>query len=260
MNRIWGHTLSTAILALAAGSAFPACVHNDGSLFVDGVLFPPTPAGGICTYTASPTAQALSRGLVDAALTDSYTPFFLVGSALIAQGAAATPQAETSRLTLQGVDVRVVDPVDNSQWMNADVLTAATIEPASGSTPSYVALAASIMDATAIAHFNPQGSTSGSKLAEVYVKFYGTTLGGQYIESDEFLYPVDVCYGCLVSFPPGALVTYAPTANPPVVKSAYCSGAVAATTTTVPCIIGQDQPVDCQACYDLSSACSGLIQ
>jgi hypothetical protein len=257
MNRIWGHTLSTAILALAAGSAFPACAHNDGSLFVSGVLYPPTPAAGLCVYTAAPTSQILSRGLVDASLTDSYTPYFLLGSALIAQGDPTTPQAETSRLTLQGVDVRVVDPVDNSEWMNADVLAAATIAPATGATPAYEAIQASVMDAKAIAHFNPTGSTVASKLAEVYVKFYGTTLGGQYVESDDFLFPVDVCYGCLISFPPGAIVKYNPTGTPPVLVSPYCSGAVASTSQTAACILGQDQQVDCQKCYGISPVCNG---
>jgi hypothetical protein len=244
MNRIWGHTLSTAILALAAGSAFPACAHNDGSLFVQGVLEPPVPAGGVCTYTAAPTSPMLSRGLVDGGLTNSYSPLFLLGSALVAQGNPTTPQAETSTLSIQGADVRVVDPVDNSQWMNADVLAAGTIEPASGATPSYLAIAASVMDAAAITHFIPTGSdTAASKLAEVYVKFYGTTLGGDYVESGEFLFPVDVCYGCLVSVPAGA------TAN-------YCKGAVASTSTAEACVLGQDQATDCQKCYGLP-VCDG---
>ncbi len=255
MNRFWGHALSTAILALAAGSAIPACAHNDGSLFVSGVLAPPTPAGGVCLYTAAPSAPGISRGTVDAALTNSYSPFFLVGSALLAQSNPTTPQVESARLTLQGVDVRVVDPVDNSEWMNANVLAAGTVEPSSGGAPAYTALGAAVMDAKAIAHFTPQG-TVASKLAEVYVKFYGTTLGGEYIESNEFLFPVDVCFGCLVSFPPGAKVK-ATTANPTPV-SPYCSGATPTTTDLAACVMGQDQLVDCQKCFELSPKCSGV--
>jgi len=249
MNRIWGHTLSTAIVALAAGSAIPACAHNNGSLFVHGVLAPPVPAGGVCTYTASPTSPELSRGSVDGALTSSYSPEFLVGSALVAQGNPTTPQAETSTINIQGVDVRVVDPIDNSEWMNADVLAAGTIEPASGATPSYVAMAALVIDAKAMAHFTPPPAAGSLvvNLAEVYVKFYGTTLGGDYIESGEYLFPVDVCYGCKVSFPPGATVK----------GSKYCAGSVPSTSTEEACVLGQEQAVDCQKCYGSSPACNG---
>jgi hypothetical protein len=244
MNRFWGHTLSSALVALAAASAFPACAHNDGSLFVHGVIAPPIPNGATCTYTADPTAAGLSRGLVDAALTDSYQPEFLIGSALLAQGNAVTPQVESARLEIQGVDVRVVDPTNNAQVMNADVLTAGVIEPASGVVPSYAAIGAAVMDATAVAHFDPGDIDAPSKLAEVYVKFYGHTLGGEYIESNEFLFPVDVCHGCLVSFPA--------TAN----LAAYCSGTGTSLATSEPCIVGQDQPVDCQKCYPIA-VCSG---
>ena len=144
--------------------------------------------------------------------------------------------------------MRVVDPVDNSEWMNADVLAAATIEPASGATPSYTALSATIMDAKAVTHFTPPPPTTAgapaSLLAEVYVKFYGTTLGGDYVESGEYLFPVHVCNGCLVSFPPDASVK-------------YCSGAIPSTSTVEACEPGQDQYVDCQQCYAFSSACHG---
>jgi hypothetical protein len=245
MNRFWGHTLSSALVAMAAASAFPACAHNDGSLFVHGVLYPPVPNGNQgCVYTADPTAAELPRGRVDAALTSAYAPEFLLGSSLIAQANAVTPQSETSTLTIQGVDVRVVDPVTNAQVIDVDVLTAGIVEAASGATPSYSAIAAEVMDETALSHFDPgvdsvTGEPNPPKLAEVYVQFYGTTFGGEHIQSDEFLFPVDVCHGCLVSFPSTADV------------AAYCKGAGSSLATSEPCVIGQDQSLDCQQCYAL---------
>jgi hypothetical protein len=251
MNRFWGHTLSSALVAMAAASAFPACAHDDGTLFVHGVLFPPTPNAGVCTYTGTPTAAELPRGTVDAALTDAYSPEFLLGSSLIAQANASTPQTETSTLTIQGVDVRVVDPTTNAQVMNNSVLAAAIVEAASGSSPSYTPIGAAVMDGAALAHFDPGVSSTGEanppKLAEVYVKFYGTTLGGEYVESDEFLFPVDVCHGCLVSFPAGLNGT---------ALQNYCAGVGNSLATSVPCSPGQDQPEDCRLCYPLP-VCGG---
>ena len=75
-----------------------------------------------------------------------------------------------------------------------------------------------------------------SKLAVSYVKFYGQTLGGQSIESNELQYPIDVCDACLVYFPANA------------VSQNYCAGGVAASATVKACAIGQDQATDCQSC------------
>ena len=101
MNRFWGHTLSAAVLTVAAGTAIPACAHNDASIFVHGVLLPPTPNGNACIYTADPTAALINHGVVDGALTDNYSPEFLVGSTLIPKGNLATPDSETARLVGQ---------------------------------------------------------------------------------------------------------------------------------------------------------------
>ena len=137
-----------------------------------------------------------------------------------------------------------MDPTDNSVWENNTVLTAGILEPASGSAPGYSAISANIMDAKAVQHFTPAAGAA-SKLAVVNVTFYGVTLGGQSIQSDVFQFPVDVCYGCLVSSPPGA-------------AKGYCSGATPSSSTTVACVIGQDQPTDCQKCYGspISSVCN----
>ena len=123
MNRFWGHTLSAAVLTVVAGIAIPACAHDDASIFVTGVLYPPTPNGQSCTYSADPTAPLLSRGLVDGAVTDNYSPEFLVGSTLVPKGNPSIPNSETARVEIQGTLIKVVDPVDNSVWENNTVLT-----------------------------------------------------------------------------------------------------------------------------------------
>ncbi|MGO9710053.1 MAG: hypothetical protein ACLQBL_14390 [Polyangiaceae bacterium] len=235
MNRIWGHTLSAASLLLAVGSAAPACAHDDGSLFVHGVLYPPIPSGGICTYNFDPTALMLTNGTVDGALTDNYTPEFLLGNQLIAQGNSSTPDVETSRIEVQGAIVQVVDPATNATVENNTVLSASIVDPASGSQPSYSGIATTIMDAQAIKHFTPASAAEPSKIAVVYVTFYGETLGGQTVQSNQFQFPVNVCFGCLYTVPTGAV-------------KGYCAGAVPATETLLACQLGQDQIVDCQAC------------
>jgi hypothetical protein len=127
--------------------------------------------------------------------------------------------------------------------MNNTVLTAGTIEPAVGVVPSYAALSTTIMDAAAIKHFTPPFPFAPSKLAVVHMKYFGVTLGGQSIESNDYQFPVDVCNSCLIYFPPNA------------VAQNYCSGAVASQGTVKACVVGQDQAADCQACLGLAACC-----
>ena len=42
MKRFWGHIWAAGIVAGIGGVILPACAHNDSSLFIRGVLFPPT--------------------------------------------------------------------------------------------------------------------------------------------------------------------------------------------------------------------------
>jgi len=249
MNRFWGHTLSAAVLAATAGSTAPGCAHNDASMFVHGVLFPPTPSAGVCTYTFAPTSPQLSSGTVDFILTDGYAPEFLVGSTLIPQGNSATPDSETARIEIQGAIVQVVDPAENNATIEYNtVLTSGFIDPASGSTPSYGGVQLSIMNAVAVAHFAPPVVAppfppAPAKIAIVYVTFFGQTLGGQNLQSNQFQFPVNVCSGCLVTFPAGA-------------AAGYCKAA-STTATAIPCEVGQDQSSDCTLCpFTATSYCS----
>jgi hypothetical protein len=235
MNRFWGHTLSAAVLAVAAGSAAPGCAHNDASMFVHGVLYPPIPSGGICTYTFAPTALELAIGTVDGEVAlGGYTPEFLVGSTLIPQGNQATPDSETARIEIQGAIVQVVDPAENNATIEYNtVLTTGFIEPASGAAPSYGGTSLTIMDAAAVQHFTPPLGDP-AKVAIVYVTFFGQTLGGQNLQSNQYQFPVDVCAGCLVTFPAGA-------------PAGYCAGSSTSATVEA-CILGQDQSTDCTFC------------
>jgi hypothetical protein len=241
--------LSTAVVTVAAASAFPACAHDDTTLFVAGVLQPPqsSSAGGQCIYTVTTSAPMIGRGLVDASIAKSYTPVFLMGSQMKAQVNPDSVRAESSNTTIQGAIVRVVDPTSGAVTMSNTVLASGLIYAAQGTSPSYLAMGTTIMDLPSIQHFDPGAANppNPSRLAVVYVKFFGQTGGHQSIESDEFQYPVDVCNGCLVVIPAGDVAT----------QDAYCSGKVALKSSSTPCVIGQDQYVDCQLCYNQAASC-----
>jgi hypothetical protein len=94
------------------------------------------------------------------------------------------------------------------------------------------------------------GNQGTSRLV-TYTKFFGQTTGGDYEESDEFEFPVDICFGCLVGFS-------AADENPlePEPNCALAAASGTATSLPVPCVIGQDAVVDCSACQGFA-VCRG---
>jgi hypothetical protein len=228
---------------VAAASAFPACAHNDGTFFVREALAPPTPSGGQCIYTPSPTALFEASGQVDAAVAQGYAPVFLLANQMIGQGNPALPAVESSRILVNSAIVQVVDPKTNATIENATVLTSTEIDPASGTTPSYALGPVVLMNAATIKHFDP-GPGASANIAITYVQFIGQTLGEQNVSSNVFEFPVSVCHGCLVSVPASA-------------AAGYCKGAVAQTSNAVACQVGQDQVTDCQNCKDVITPVPG---
>ena len=244
MKRVWGHVLSGVTLSagIAVASGFvPACVHDDSSIFVSDVLAPQyVTAGMACTFTADPTQPVLGSGTMDAALTAEYTAMFLVGNQLVPRGDPNQPQTETSFVTVQGAVVRIVD--SNGNQLNTYTNRAAgTIPPSSGTTPGYLSVGATIIDSTTASTLGH----GGVDRVVSYVRFFGQTLGGDSVESNEFGFPVDVCRGCLVSFPVSE-----DDPNLDVQPNCALAGAAAnsSSSMSVPCSPGQDLAIDCSAC------------
>jgi hypothetical protein len=77
---------------------------------------------------------------------------------------------------------------------------------ASGAVPGYAPIVVTIVDANTLKNDSSvavlaNASPSGAHVRLVaYVSFFGETLGGQSVKSDEFSFPIDVCNGCLMPF------------------------------------------------------------
>ena len=239
MNRLCARALTTTALAALAGCILPACTHDDASIFIRHVMKPPASqaAGGGCLYQSDPAQPYITQGTADAAIAPSYSPELLVANQLTSRGSTEQVRAETSRVTIQGAIVRVVDPIDGSVQMNNTVLASATLDPGTGTTPSYAAVGITMMNSAALAHFDPGAKGNPARLAVAYVKVFGQTLGGQSLESNEFQFPISVCHGCLVVIPTDAFT------------SKWCMESHPASSTVLnPCQVGQDQAIDCSLC------------
>jgi hypothetical protein len=244
MKRIWGFVFGGVVVASVGGLSLSACAHDDSTIYVQSVLAPPLVAPGTaeCLYTADPTQAALSSGKLDIALRNTYDAAFLLANQIVARGDPTAPQTETSIVNIKGAVVRITD--SNGMVLNSYTRTAtAVIAPAQGSTPGYAALAPlTIIDQGTVAGLGNLAFGDVRRLV-VFTKFYGDTLGGQYVESDDFQFPVDVCNQCLISFSVSDIDMNCENLN--------CLGNAGATTQspTVPCDL-EDFLVDCQACLD----------
>ena len=238
--------------AFAAGAAAviaTACTHDDSTIFVHSVLAQPLVAPGqSCTYTSDPTQATITYGVLDMGIVNNgfghagYQAEFLVGNQLVPQGNPASPATETSYVNIQGAVVRITDIAGN-QIRTYTELLGATIPPSVGTTPGYAPMPVTVVDGVATDMFLATVEAGNGVRLISYTRFFGKTLGGQSVESNEFEFPVDLVYGDLVSFPVGVTnKAFSPQPN-------CVNGASATTTSTsVPCILGQDDVIPCTAC------------
>jgi hypothetical protein len=197
-----------------------------------------------CTVTADPGATSLVSGLMDvsivndAALT-AYLTIPLMENDLPPPSAGQFVDGNRIALSSFDVDLHLVsnpshppDVVTLFQGLegNQDPLVHFNV-PTSGSVPSGGGHSASFIDsfpaslARTIRNFNDL--PPGSQLqVEIRLSARGSTLAGA-IQSDDFVFPISVCNGCLVSS-----LSTCPVKTPPVSKGN-------------PCNVSQDAFVDC---------------
>jgi hypothetical protein len=236
MNRLWGHVLAALSFAAAGGAAIAACMHDDSTIFIQDVLAPQEVTEGTqCVFTASPTQVSITSGTLDLSLRHfEYVAWFLVGNQMVAEANGQQLMTETSIVNIQGAVVRVTDSA-GTQLTTFTRDAAGSVYPATGNVPGYAPIGVQILDTQTLATnpeiqskvTNPSLSPLGRGVVRLitYTRVFGHTLGGDYVESNEFEFPVDVCYGCLI----GSRVN--------------CK-AGAGSATTVPCYPGQDLVVD----------------
>lgn len=242
-----GGTLLRRGLSLACAAATVtamACVHNDGSIYIIGVLQPPASAqGGQCSYTATATGPFNSSGVLDVAFTLHYEPAVLIGNQLAARGDTNQLRVETNRFIAQGTIVRLTDAA-GAEIKSYTVQGAGEADPSSGGTPGLGIVFPILVDPDTVINLQKSKLSSPSAAPVrlvAYFKVYGQTTGGQSIESAEFAYPIDACNGCLVTVP-----------------AAGCQDTSGGTSATAPCVEGQDQPIDCRLCLKSNPAVCNL--
>jgi len=216
----------------------PGCADNRSSIFIQGAMVIPQET---CLVTADSNAAFLFRGVYDVAFAASTAPEYnaalLVGNQLVKRGNAATLRAETSRVSFYEAEVSLAnsagEPIPNGNFV---VPVTGFADAAADTAPGYGAIAVTLIDAT-----SAQAITAGQEVvANVILR--GETLGNVEVETDSWAFPITVCNGCLVAFPPEA--------DDPAKPGLDCD---IRDEAPVYCRMGQDAFVDCRACAGVAA-------
>lgn len=183
--------------ALLCSLVAPACQDNESIVFIMGVM---DIKSNDCTATPEAAARLQASGIVDLTLRSSYKAVLLVGSQLTQRGSREQLRTETARLRIEGAEVELDDangtPLNLGSAANPfSVISTGFAHPAAGTEPGYGSVFVDLIPGSVSASVR-----NGVVLAKVRV--FGTTLGDQEIESGEFTFPIQVCRGCLISYPP----------------------------------------------------------
>jgi hypothetical protein len=237
------------------------CVDNTVSLYIRQVQSP-TVAGTMCTVTIDPTFPGIAEGTLDVALRNSYTLTPLLANQLIARSSMELRRVETSTLNIQGFVIELHEGSPDGALIGPPFsVYQNVVVPAAlaAGTPGYAFAQIQVIPPqigdllrTAVCRVDRTGVTDDCPVPRlsslnrrilVKVIAFGESLGQNSVESTPFLFPVNVCCGCLINFPleADAPETMGGGAGPdcnagmPIIGPASCA-------------VGQDFPVDCRMC------------
>jgi hypothetical protein len=238
IRRTWWSPL--ALIVAVTSGATTGCADNESMLFIRGVM---AREAGNCEMVADDTATLLTAGIQDVGFLGAYSAALLVGNQLASRGQKTRSRTETSSITLEGAEVTLVKP--NGSRLRTPFTSPGTgfVQVGSGQENGYGVMSSVLVPyVAALEALEDAGGGPSYAIAEI--RAFGKTLGGQEVESGIFKFPVNICRGCLVTFPMSS-----------VVSGDVCQGGDD-TNETMPCVMGQDDVVSCAVCAGQYDVCA----
>jgi hypothetical protein len=229
--------VALGLLVGSVSSATWGCADNESTLFVVGVA----KIESDCTYAPSSSTPLLPQGVYDVGFGGEYQVGLILGNQMASRGAKSRSRTETSRMILEGAEVRLSLPSGGAVREPFTAPGAGFVDVGAGADPGYGILSVVIVPGLPV-EVLPTALRDGYVIAEI--KAFGKTLGGQDVESNVFKFPVQVCEGCLVTFPTSALD-----------QEGNCAGSTTTEDAASPCNWGQDTQVVCSACAAKYEVC-----
>ena len=213
-------------------------------MFIFGVYFRKQ---GACVPKPDLDSPILAKGVLDREFAGEYRAALLVGNQITARGSRERLRTETSRVVLKGAEV-TLESLDGKQLQDPfSSIGTGFVDSSEGTDPGLAILYATLIPGKAVAAL-----PNGTLVARV--RAFGTTLGGQDVESGELAFPIEICSGCLITYPASARDLTADGGGYQC-KQAADDSMAAAEEVDLPCSLGTDVPSPCTACSGVSDVC-----
>jgi hypothetical protein len=236
------------LAAVASSSLAAGCAENESMMFIVGVV---DISDSDCTLEPNANGPFIGLGTLDTSIRTTYIAPIVVGNQITERGSRNQLRTETSRVRLEGAEVVLEDP-NGGELAEFSTLGSGFVHPASGSDATYGGFFTNLI---------PPGASLGEGQYVAVIKVFGTTLGGEEVESAELRFPIDVCYGCLIAYPGSALDV-----NVAAGGDFECATNVASAVGGddalggVTCFPGQDSMVSCVQCASAYDICRDPAQ
>jgi hypothetical protein len=225
-------------------AALPSCATNDSMMFVIGVY---ARKQGQCAPKPEAEAPILAKGTLDRTFASEYRAALLIGNQITERGSREQVRTETSRVVLKGAEVSLEDLQGNSLHDAFSSTATGFVDAAAGTDPSLAIMYATLIPGS-VAGTLPVGTV----LAKVRV--FGDTLGGEEVESSELGFPIEICDGCLITYPAEARDLTAD-GTEWVCKMGTDMASDTSSDVELPCTVGVDIPSPCTACSGFYEVC-----
>jgi hypothetical protein len=242
-------SLHKSLLAFTAtclvAAALPSCATNDSMMYIVGVA---VRKAGACAIKADLSGTILAKGTMDRLFATDYIAGLIVGNQLTQRGSRERVRTETSRVALKGAEVKLESPQGAALVPAFSSIGTGFVDASDGTDAAPAAMFATLIPAS-VAPSLPLGTVVAK------VRVFGTTLGGEDVESSELLFPIEVCEGCLVAFPASARDLTAVGDDYQCKLAADDSATAGGDVLDAPCELGIDFPTTCTTCSGLYAAC-----
>lgn len=246
-------SLISSLLAFVApclvAGALPSCATNDSMMYIVGVALR---KAGACAVKPDLSGTILASGAMDRTFASDYVAALIVGNQLTQRGSRERVRTETSRVALKGAEVKLENAQGGLLVPAFSSIGTGFVDASDGTDAAAAAMFATLIPAT-IAKSLPAGTVVAK------VRVFGTTLGGEDVESAELLFPIEVCDGCLVAYPASARDLTATGSDYQCKLAADDMADTGGDNVDAPCNLGIDFAVPCTTCSGLFAACQSPV-
>ncbi|MCA9562001.1 MAG: hypothetical protein KC561_00865 [Myxococcales bacterium] len=185
-----------------------------------------------CQPSRASSGDIQGAGFYDISVGNHYYMYPLVENLLRSSGGY-----EGNRITMSEALILYDGLPEGAGITRDEVPISGTLNP-NGS----AALTLEVFDELLSDRFREELTTrNDSRTVKVRIQLFGTTTAGRDVESNQFVYTINVCQGCLLEFPLEAQVEPGPN----------CQADFSSSDFSSPCNPGQDDKIDCRLCRQI---------